>query len=139
LNKKLNRIMLITCYNKNDKTIFRLVSGDNYKSFEDHFVDLIDVFTKEWIYKKNKCLGRILKIDIRQIWEAKSRFVNFGGLKWCEDIDYNAKVKECNIHSLCCEYLENLVFKQTSLKYLQNLLEKKQVLQTEEEKPNDNI
>ena len=98
---------------------FYLIMGDNYKRFEDHFVDITSHYTDKWHYDdtpegKGKCLGRTLKVEFIELLEAKERFVGFGGLKCCSEESYNSHVEEHNKNGTAykpCKRIEEINFK----------------------------
>ena len=91
-----------------------VITGDSYKSFEDHFVNIVDSFTKKWHYKDSskhsECLGRTLRVDFLELWRSKNRFVSFGGLKMAFEENYDKEVSKHNKSNnyLACKYLKDI-------------------------------
>ena len=115
---KPNRVFKLVFKDLESKDTIALIMGDNYKRFEDHFLDLINWQTKEWKYDdtpegKGKCLGRVMKVEYLDLFEAKERFVGFGGLKWSSIDNYNLRVAEHNKEGTAykpCKRIEEIKF-----------------------------
>ena len=130
MKMKPNRIFKLVFKDLESKDIITLIMGDNYKRFEDHFLDLVSRQTKEWRYDdgKGKCLGRILKVEFLDLFEAKERFVGFGGLKWTAIENYNSEVAQHNEKGTAykpCKRIEEIKFtpKRELLESLQKVYE----------------
>lgn len=123
-----NRIFKLILEDKKSKEKTILIMGDNYKRFEDHFLDLVSHYTEKWDYDdspegKGKCNGRVMEVDFLDLFESNERFVSFGGLKWTTEERYNGYVKEHNSKGSAykpCKRLEEIQFKQ-SLEKLRKL------------------
>jgi hypothetical protein len=126
--KKINRIYKIRIQDKETKKYNWIIMGDSYKPFEDHFLNIVGHFEKEWKYDdtpqgKGKCLGRTLTHKFISLEKADERFVSFGGLKMAYAEIYNEKVEEHNKNVVgnACKRLEEIRFEPDD-KYLNKLL-----------------
>lgn len=130
------RIFRIKIQNKETGKEDFIIMGDNYKLFEDH---LVSWFASKWIYDdspegKGRCLGRELKFRFLEIYEAKERFVSFGGLKMAYEENYDKEVEEHNQKGNYgpCKYLRHIQFLKKSQDYLTQLLKNCRVKEEEQ-------
>jgi hypothetical protein len=125
---KRKRIFKIKLRDKATGETWSFIMGDSYKPFEAHFLDLVNHLTKKWLYDdseagKGKCLGREMKAQFLEIYQANHKFVSFGGLKWANEATYDEKVAEHNSHSEdTCRYLKDIEFKKLDQAFLNKLL-----------------
>ncbi len=114
--------------------------GDNYKPFEDHFLDIVNSFNDKWIYDdsaggKGRCLGRTLTIEFLEIYEAKERFPSYGGPKMIYEQNYDKHVQDHNQQGNyeACKYLKDITFDaMNKTVFLQRLLRNCHVILKEE-------
>jgi hypothetical protein len=107
-----------------------IIMGDSYKSFNQHFLDVIGMFTENWVYndtppeKKGPCLGRVLSVEFIEIQTAKERFVSFGGPKMVYEQNYDKLVEEHNKNVVgeACKYLKDVTFVPMDVEILHQLL-----------------
>lgn len=91
-----------------------IIMGDSYKTFKEHFVDIISRFTEKWYYenedKHAKCLGRTLEVEFLELFKSKNRFVSFGGLKMTYEENYDSEVSQHNLSNNypACKYLKDI-------------------------------
>ncbi len=69
-----------------------IVMGNNYRSFDEHFSELIDHYTDKWEMGR----GRTLKVEVVEMSEANERFVSMDCPKWKGLFNYNEKVIKHN-------------------------------------------
>lgn len=133
---KPNRIFKVKIrFKESGKETF-IIMGDSYKSFEEHFLDVVNSFTKRWIYDdspegKGRCLGREMEIQFLELYESRGKFVSYGGLKYADVSVYDTEVEEhnSNSHDSYCPYLRHITFKQLDDATLRRLLNHCQVIQ----------
>jgi len=111
-----------------------VIMGDSYKSFKEHFVNIISSWTEKWHYASDEphaeCYGRTINREILEIWYSNNKFVSFGGLKMCYEEKYNQKVKEHNENgnSEGCKYLEDIKWKLEDKEFIRLLLKENRVI-----------
>lgn len=98
--KKGKRTFKLLVKEKESGQVLTFIMGDNYKDFEDHFLDFCNRYTKKWEYESEyqyaKCYGRNMKIEFIDLFSAPERFVGFGGLKWTTEENYDEELKQHN-------------------------------------------
>lgn len=136
--KSRGRIFKIKIEDKATREKDFIISGDNYKLFEDHFLDIVSRFTDKWVYDdspegKGKCLGRRMNVKFLEIYEAKERFVSYGGLKMAYEHKYDKEVEAHNKNGNyeACKYLRHIKFEKKPQAYLNKLLKSCRVMEDE--------
>ena len=115
-----------------------VIMGDSYKSFREHFGDIVSHWTKKWHYasedKYAECYGRTIIKEILEVRFSKDKFVSFGGLKMCYEENYDKKVGEHNKSGTYkpCKYLKDINWKLESKEFIEVLLKEKRVISEEE-------
>src|SRR4030042_490357 len=135
MKKKQKRVIKIKIRNKKTGKENIIFMGDNYKPFEDHFLDIINSFNDKWIYddtpeRKGRCLGRTLTVDFVEMFEAKEIFPSFGGPKMIYEQNYDKHVQEHNQSGSysACKYLKDMIFEPVDKNVLDRLLQKCHVI-----------
>ena len=111
-----------------------VIMGDSYKSFKEHFVNIISYWTDKWHYESEdkyaKCFGKTIKKDILEIWYADTNFVSFGGLKMAYEENYDKEVEAHNKSDNYkpCKYLKDINWRLKDKKFIDLLLKENQVI-----------
>ena len=116
--RKGKRTFKLVIKEKESGQIVTFILGDNYKNFEDHFLDFCCHYTKTWEYespdKFAKCYGRNMEIEFIDLFSASERFVGFGGLKWTTEENYDKELeqhnKNCPPYQKCPTKLKDIHF-----------------------------
>jgi predicted TIM-barrel fold metal-dependent hydrolase len=116
-----------------------VIMGDSYKSFKDHFINIISHWTKKWHYQDDsqhsKCFGRTINKEILEIWQSDENFVSFGGLKMAYEENYDKEVEQHNRNSrreVTCKYLKDIKWELQSQDFIRLLLKENRVISEEE-------
>ncbi len=115
-----------------------VIMGDSYKTFKDHFVNVISYWTEKWHYADEgehaECFGRTITKEILEVWYSKSKFVSFGGLKMCYLENYDEKVGEHNKSDSypVCKYLKDINWKSEEKGFIDLLLREHRVISEEQ-------
>lgn len=111
-----------------------VIMGDSYKSFEEHFTDIISHWTEQWHYadegKYAECYGRTIKKNILEIYYSKEKFVSFGGLKMAYIKNYDKEVEEHNRFGNYpkCKFLKDIEWTKQGDIFIQRLLKSNRVI-----------
>ena len=114
-----------------------VIMGNSYKSFEEHFKDIISHWTGKWHYenkdKHAKCFGRTINKEILEISYSKDKFVSFGGLKMAAESVYDEKVEDHNKseNSSPCKSLRHIHWKLKDNDFILGLLKRSRVISEE--------
>lgn len=126
---KKKRVMMIKIRDKKTENEQVILMGDNYKPFEEHFLDIINMFTENWKYDDTpqgagRCLGRILTVDFLEMFEANERYPSYGGPKMIHVDNYDKQVQDHNRNGdyKACKYLKDIRFTPVDKKVLEDLL-----------------
>ncbi len=115
-----------------------IIMGDSYKSFKEHFINVISYWTDKWHYasedKYAKCFGRTINKEILEIWFAKDNFVSWGGLKMAYLENYDVEVEKHNQSGSYkpCKYLKDIKWSLESKEFINLLLKENRVISEEE-------
>ena len=115
-----------------------VIMGNSYKSFEEHFVNIISHWTEKWHYESEdkyaKCYGRTINKEILSMWQSIDKFVSFGGLKMAYEEKYDKNVEEHNKSdgNVACKYLKDINWIPSNKSFIKRLLKENRVISQKE-------